>query len=148
MNMVVKQRKSSHQTLSVQWTLNHRKTQREDIHQPTNQMPHLPHLKFKFDPLVIPNGVTILWTSHFAQCVPNRWQNSFFFLIYLVKIWFLEKIGSRHLFLFIFFKGKQHKKENSKCDSLFRKDSLRKTKPRFGGQVVYWEDTVKTVAFL
>ena len=36
----------------------------------------------------------------------------------------------------------QNKKENLKCDSLFEKDSLWKTKIRFGSQVTYWEGTV------
>ena len=40
-------------------------------------------------------------------------------------------------YLFIFFKGKQNKKENPKCDSLFGKDSLWKTKVGFEGQVTY-----------
>ena len=41
-------------------------------------MPHSPQPEFKFDPLNIPNGVAILWTPHFAQCVPTQWRNSFF----------------------------------------------------------------------
>ena len=40
---------------------------------------------------------------------------------------------------------KQNKKENPKCDSLFGKDGLWKTKYGFGGQVTYREGTVKTV---
>ena len=45
-------------------------------------------------------------------------------------------------FCFI-FKGKQNKKENSKCDSLFGKDNLWKTKVEFGSQVICWECTIK-----
>ena len=42
---------------------------------------------------------------------------------------FLKKTWSHHLFLFyFFFKEKQNKKENPKCDSLFGKNSLWKTK--------------------
>ena len=26
-------------------------------------------------------GVAILWTSYFAQCIPTRWRNSFFYLL-------------------------------------------------------------------
>ena len=59
---------------------------------------------------------------------------------------FLKKTWSHHLFLFYFFKGKQNKKEISKCDSLFGKDMSVKTESGFGGQVTYWEGTVKTVA--
>ena len=52
---------------------------------------------------------------------------------------------SRHLFLFYFLKVKQNKKENSKCDSLFGKGSLWKTK--YGFELGYLlEGTVKTVA--
>ena len=48
--------------------------------------------------------------------------------------------GSRHSF---FLKEKQNKKENPKCDSLFGKDSLWKTKVNSEGQVTYWEGMVK-----
>ena len=34
-----------------------------------------------------------------------------FFLIYLMKIWFLEKTGSRHLFLFIFLRENNIRKK-------------------------------------
>ena len=44
-------------------------------------------------------------------------------------------IWSHHLFFVLFLKGKQNKKENPKCDSLFGKGGLRKTKSRLGGQV-------------
>ena len=53
---------------------------------------------------------------------------------------------SRHLFLFLFLKGKQNKKENPKCDSLFWKRWSTKNRIGFGGQVTYREGTVKTVA--
>ena len=35
-------------------------------HWSTHQTPHLLHLKFKLDPLMIPSGVAILWTPHFV----------------------------------------------------------------------------------
>ena len=56
------------------------------------------------------------------------------FLFYFVKIWFF------------FFKEKQNKKENSKCDSLFGKDSMWQTKYKFEGQVTYREGMIKTIA--
>ena len=66
-----------------------------------------------------------------------------FFLFYLVKICFFFKgLGVATYLCFIFFKGKQNKKENIKCDCLFRKDSLWKTKVGSKGQVTYWEGTV------
>ena len=37
------------------------------------------------------------------------------------------------LIIIIFLKGKQNKKENPKCDSLFGKNSLWKTKGESGG---------------
>ena len=49
------------------------------------------------------------------------------------------------LIFVLFLKRKQNKKENSKCDSLFEKDSLWKTKVESGDQVTYWEGTLKTV---
>ena len=61
---------------------------------------------------------------------------------------FRKRLGVATYFCFVFFKGKQNKKENSKCDSLFGKDSLWKTKPTFEGQVAYCEGTIKTVASL
>ena len=36
-----------------------------------------------------------------------------------------------------FLKGKQNKKENPKCDSLFGKDGMWKIKSEFEGQVTY-----------
>ena len=46
-------------------------------------------------------------------------------------------------FIFVLFvKGKQNKKETPKCDSLFGKNSLRKTKSGLGGWVTYWEGTM------
>ena len=53
---------------------------------------------------------------------------------------------SRHLFLFYFKKGKQNKKENLKCDSLFWKRWSVKNRIELGGQAIYWEGTVNTVA--
>ena len=47
------------------------------------------------------------------------------------------------LIFVLFLKGKQNKKENPKCDSLFGKDSLWKTKVNSEGQVTYWEGMVK-----
>ena len=41
------------------------------------------------------------------------------------------------LIFVLFLKRKQNKKENSKCDSLFGKDSLWKTKVESGDQVTY-----------
>ena len=85
-----------------------------------------------------------LWTPHFAQCVPTRWQNSV--SIYLWKNWFLEKTWSHHLFLFYFFlKEKQNKKENPKCDSLFENDGSMKNRVWVRGSGYLLNGTVKTV---
>ena len=43
-------------------------------------------------------------------------------------IYFLENDLESPLIFVLFLKGKQNKKENPKCDSLFEKDGLRKTK--------------------
>ena len=66
------------------------------------------------------------------------------FYLFGEKYDFLKRLGVATYFCFI-FKGKQNKKENPKCDSLFGKDGLWKTKPEFGGQVTYWEGIVKTI---
>ena len=86
------------------------------------------------------NGVAILWTSHFARCVSTRWWTRFLFV---KKKLFFRKDLELPLIFVLFLKGKQNKKENLKCDSLFGKDNMWKTKVRFGGQVTYWECTVK-----
>ena len=52
---------------------------------------------------------------------------------YLKMIYFLENDLDSLLLFALFLKGKQNKKENTKCDSLFGKDSLRKTKYGLGG---------------
>ena len=57
---------------------------------------------------------------------------------------FRKDLESQLIFV-LFFKGKQNKKENPKCDSLFGKDGMRKTKTGFGDQVTYWEGTVKII---
>ena len=62
-----------------------------------------------------------------------------------MKIWFLEKDLESQL-IFVLFLKKKNKKENPKCNSLFGKDGLWKTKTGFGDQVTYWEGTVKSVA--
>ena len=46
------------------------------------------------------------------------------------------------LIFVLFLKRKQNKKENPKCDSLFGKNSLWKTKVKFEGQITYWEGTM------
>ena len=48
-------------------------------------------------------------------------------------IYFLENDLESPLIFVLFFKEKQNKKENPKCDSLFAKDGMWKTKPRFEG---------------
>ena len=48
----------------------------------------------------------------------------------------------------LFLKGKQNKKENPKCDSLFWKRWFAKNRIGLEGQVTYREGTVKTVATL
>ena len=53
------------------------------------------------------------------------------------------KINLESLFIFVLFlKGKQNKKENPKCDSMFWKMWSVKNQIGFGGQITYWEGTV------
>ena len=65
---------------------------------------------------------------------------------YLKMIYFLKNDLESPLNLILFLKGKQNKKENPKCDSLFGKYGPWKTKFGLGGQVTYQEGTVKTIA--
>ena len=55
------------------------------------------------------------------------------FSFILWKLWFLEKDLESSLIFFLFLKGKQNKKKNSKCDSLFGKDDLWKIESGFEG---------------
>ena len=66
---------------------------------------------------------------------PLDWQDSLF--IYLVKNMIFRKYLEAPLIFVLFFKGKQNEKENPKCDSLFGKDGLLKTKIGYGDQVTY-----------
>ena len=64
--------------------------------------------------------------------------------LFIWKIFiFLENDLESSLF---FLKEKQNKKENPKCDSLFGKDGMWKTKSGLRGQVTYWEGMINTIA--
>ena len=56
----------------------------------------------------------------FARVLPLDDELAF----YLKKIYFLENDLELPLIFVLFLKGKQNKKENHKCDSLFGKDGL------------------------
>ena len=60
-----------------------------------------------------------VWTPHFGSCVSHSMVSSIFILkmILLIKKNDLES----PLNFVLFLKGKQNKKENPKCDSLFGK---------------------------
>ena len=62
-------------------------------------------------------------TTHFLFI---WWKFDFFFF-------FIEKDLESPLIFVLFLKGKQNKKETPKCNSLFGKDSMWKTKVGFGG---------------
>ena len=64
------------------------------------------------------------------------------FYLFSENMIFRKNLESPLIFCFI-FKGKQNKKENPKCDSLFGKDNLWKTKVESEGQVTYWEGIIK-----
>ena len=65
----------------------------------------------------------------FVRAFPLDGETRFFIYFGEKYDFFLENTWSRHLFL----KGKQNKKENPKCDSLFGKCGLWKTKSGFEG---------------
>ena len=103
-------------------------------------MPHSPQLEFKFNPLNIPNGVTILWT-HVFHMRPNSNGKTPFLFIY-EKLIFRKRLGVATYFCFIFFYRENKIRKKTLCNSLFGKDMSVKTESRFGGQVTYWEGTV------
>ena len=71
-----------------------------------------------------------------AQCVSHSMTSSIF-----------KKTDLESPLIFILFlKGKQNKKENPKCDSLFWKRRSVKNRVGFEGQVTYREGTVWTIA--
>ena len=111
--------------LNVLWSLKYRKTQRDGIHQSPNQTPHLPHLKFKLDPLNLPSGVAILWAPHFARCVPTWWRNSLFYL-FSENLIFRKRLGVTTYFYFIFEGKNKIRKKNPKCDSWRKKQVYEK----------------------
>ena len=61
-------------------------------------------------------------------------------------ILFLENDLESSLIFVLFLNGKQNKKENPKCDSLFWKKWSIKNRIEFESQVIYRESTIKTVA--
>ena len=61
-------------------------------------------------------------------------------------IYLLENDLESSLIFVLFLKGKQNKKENPKCDSLFWKMWSVKKQIGLEGQVTYREGTIKTVA--
>ena len=60
-------------------------------------------------------------------------ETCFYFLLFGEKMIFFEKDLELPLIFVLYLKEKQNKKENPKCDSLFEKDGLWKTKPGFKG---------------
>ena len=60
--------------------------------------------------------------------------------------WLFENDLELPLIFVLFLKGKQNKKESPKCDSWFLEKVVCENRIGFGGQVTYWEGTVKTVA--
>ena len=58
------------------------------------------------------------------------------------KLFFRKDLKSPLIFV-LFLKRKQNKKENPKCDSLFGKDNMWKTKDWSRGQVTYCKGMVK-----
>ena len=112
-------------------------------HWSTHRMPHLLHLKFKFDPLPSPVESPFCGLRISVHTFSTRWLARFLF-----EKWFylLENDLESPLIFVLFSKGKQNKKENPKCNSLFWKRWSMKNRIWLGGQVTYWEGTIKTVA--
>ena len=79
------------------------------------------------------------WLMHFHSMASS-------ILILKNDLLIMKMTWSHHLFLFLFLKGKQNKKENPKHDSLFWRRWSVKNRIGLGGQVTYREGTLKTVA--
>ena len=84
-----------------------------------------------------------MWTPHFGSVrFPLDGElDSYFEKL----IWIKNDLESPLIFV-LFLKGKQIRKKNPKCDSLFWKKWSVKNRIGFGGQVTYREGTVETVA--
>ena len=119
-------------TLNVLSTVKQTKAQREvGTHWSTNQTPHLPHLKFKLDPLVIPSGVAILWTLHFrtmGSCPMTQLD-----LYLFMKIWFLEKGLESPLIFVLFLKRKKIRKKTLSVIPYLEKTICEK--PKLGSEI-------------
>ena len=64
-----------------------------------------------------------MWTPHSSFSLDGTTH-----FLFIEKYDFLAKyLESSIIFVLFFFKGKQNKKENPKCDSLLGKDSLWRT---------------------
>ena len=74
--------------------------------------------------------IFLLVDPAFLRMHSHSMTNSFF--IWKIFIFLENKLKSPLIFV-LFLKGKQNKKENPKCDSLFGKDGIQKTKYRLGG---------------
>ena len=72
-------------------------------------MPHLPQLKFKFDPQNVPSGVAILWTLHFRS-MRSYSMTQLVFHLFGENMIFRKDLESPLIFV-LFFKEKQNKKE-------------------------------------
>ena len=84
-----------------------------------------------------------MWTPHFGSRVFHSMTN---LILFEKQFYLLENDLESPLIFVLFLKGKQNKKVNPKCDSLFYKMWYVKNRIGFGGQVTYREGTVKTVA--
>ena len=109
------------------------KDQWEGIHWSINQTLHFPQLKFKFDPLNIPSGVTILWIHIFHV---RSYSTTILAFYSFMKILIFRKDLESPLIFVLFLKGKKIRKKNSKCDS-WRKNKSVKVESGFKGQVTY-----------
>ena len=85
-----------------------------------------------------------------AHALPLNDELAFYFEndLLFIYLFILENDFKLPFIFILFLNGKQNKKENPKCDSLFGKDSLWETKSGLGGQVTYRKDTIRAVILL
>ena len=86
-------------------------------------MPYLPQLQFELNPKKNPQLSRYFVNPVFCSIHAHSVAKLVFYLCGEDLIFFKKDLESPLIFV-LFFKGKQSKKENPKCDSLFGKDSL------------------------
>ena len=82
-----------------------------------------------------------MWTPYFAQRVPTRRRDSFFYL-FGENVIFRKDLESPLIFV-LFLRENKIRKKTLSVTTYLEKMVCEKTKVGSGGQVTYWEGTIK-----